>query len=76
MAGWQSIDTAPGDRVLLLYGRVHDVSPEHPQGSIRVTGYWDVGDGVWHLVTPGWDGPTFEPTHWMEIPGPPGDGCT
>jgi hypothetical protein len=75
MTDWIPIADAPGDRVVLLYGRVHDVTPEHPQGCIRVTGYWDAVDGVWNLVTPGWDGPTFEPTHWMEIADPPDSGC-
>lgn len=75
MDDWKPIESAPGDRVLLLYGRVHDLPVGEPGGCIRVTGYWDAADGVWHLVTPGWDGPQFQPTHWSEIPGPPPDSC-
>ena len=74
MAGWLPIETAPVGALVLLYGRVPDLSPEHPQGRIRVTGYKDAADQVWHLLTPGWDGPTFEPTHWAEVPPPPDDG--
>jgi hypothetical protein len=76
MSEWQPIDTAPTATVILLYGRVHDGAEHDPQGCIRVTGYWEDGAKEWRLMTPGWEGPAFRPTHWAEIPAPPSEGRT
>jgi len=69
-AAWQPIETAPQDDVLLLYGTLRQpgLTGEHPRGAIRAVGYWDEIDQAWALSDTTWDGPFFNPTHWMPCP--------
>lgn len=57
-AGWQPIETAPRDALLL----------GHADGMMRLV-MWE--DGAWvqvgATIQEGW----FEPTHWMPLPTPP-----
>jgi hypothetical protein len=70
MSAWQPIETAPRDRVVLLYGPLVQATDLHPKGAIRVTGFWCEIDG-WSLVSTTWTGPFIKPTHWAELPDAP-----
>jgi hypothetical protein len=64
---WQPIDTAPKDRVVLLY--VPDMG-NWPDDPAIVTAIWGDGqgwvdNGMAHCATYG------HPTHWMPLPEPP-----
>jgi hypothetical protein len=72
--GWRSIESAPKDAVLLLYGTLLGGSPEHPRQPIRAVGYWDEIDEAWALSDTTWEGPFMNPTHWQRPPAPPTQG--
>jgi hypothetical protein len=70
---WQPIETAPKDRVILLYG-------VHFHRRIWGRGYWFQGvpgDGEGWIAHSFYTEPSddmrgcFEPTHWMPLPAPP-----
>jgi hypothetical protein len=67
--GWQPIETAPLQKILLLFA-VTDISEN---GEVRnwkmATGSADHRGWLWggHMVQP-WD---VVPTHWMPLPEPP-----
>jgi hypothetical protein len=69
MSQWQSIDTAPKGKVVLLWGPT-DISDNGTITNWKMeTGYW-IRDG-WI-----WDGRSLrpydvKPTHWMPLPEPP-----
>lgn len=58
---WQPIETAPKDGTFVLAYRPCDPYFE-PM-------YFN--DGIWHWFDG--DSPSFQPTHWMPLPDPPGD---
>ena len=74
--GWQGIEGAPRDDVVLLYGKLRP----HPDNEYlyadldmicRCAGYWDQIDEAWCPVGSTWQGPWLEPTHWMPLPPAP-----
>jgi hypothetical protein len=79
MSKWQPIETAPKDRTLILlfdpeaiaaipYDADADISVTHP----IFVGFWShatCGRDYWNLAH--YSGYSFEPTHWMPLPGPP-----
>lgn len=76
MTEWQDISTAPKDDLVLLYGKLRP----HPD-NVQLYGDWDMRcrcvacwddiDEDWCPVGSTWEGPWFEPTHWMPLPPPP-----
>lgn len=73
---WKTIDTAPKDALILLYGllRPHPEQAELYGGLDRPTraaGYWDEIDGAWCVAGSTWLGPWFDPTAWTDLPPPP-----
>lgn len=66
LTGWQSIDSAPKDRTLLLW---------HPSYGTPVAGHVLVGE-LWGVFAPGvpmlFQKHLEPPTHWMPLPPPPG----
>jgi hypothetical protein len=76
--GWQPIETAPRDSIVLLYGflRPHPESEQLYGGldkPTRVTGYWDEIDESWCPMGATFLGPWFDPTNWHPLPAPPSD---
>lgn len=74
MSEWRPIASAPKDGAsLLLYGRQTQPHPDvdHGPKSFVFTGYWDPIDDGWCSSSSTWQGPFFEPTHWMPLPAPP-----
>lgn len=71
--GWRfDMENAPRDRVLLLYGNLYGMSEQgHPNGLIRVCGYWDTIDEAWALTDTTWAGPFIKPVAWREAPESP-----
>lgn len=73
---WQPIETAPRDRLIMLYGLL-DPHPDDRfmYGGLdrptRVTGYWDEIDEAWCPNGSTSNGPWFKPTHWAECIHPP-----
>lgn len=68
---WQPIETAPKDRHVLLFGKQNPMSVLRTDGSLVFTGYWDAMDDAWCSSGSTWEGPFYEPTHWMPLPVPP-----
>lgn len=70
---WRDIETAPKDGNALLYGVQldHHADQVHYQGPLIFTGYWDAIDEAWCATGSTWEGPFFEPSHWMPLPEPP-----
>ena len=73
MSDWQPIETAPKNKHLLFFGQ-----QEHSQndsvtykGPMIFSGYWDEMDESWCARGSTWEGPFFNPTHWMPLPEPP-----
>lgn len=70
---WQSIDTAPKDKNILLFGAQREpfncgiryVDP------LIFSGYWDTIDGAWCAHGTTYHGPFFHATHWMPLPEEP-----
>ena len=71
---WQPIETAPKDRIVLLYrptahdwGKVTpgkwDAQPHHK----KPAPYWD----MWIKIGGKYESRLWEPTHWMPLPEPP-----
>jgi hypothetical protein len=72
MSDWQTIDSAPKDRGILLYGTQAYPMPElNLKGPLVFSGYWDSIDEAWCASGSTWAGPFFDCTHWMEQPKPP-----
>ena len=67
---WQSIETAPKDRVIFGY----DIESKN-QGCVQYNKEWELVGAEWELV--GADGSGlgigFFPTHWMPLPEPPNE---
>jgi hypothetical protein len=57
MSNWQTIETAPKDREIILAGRWLSGNWEVRHGSFLATRWPFVGQGM--------------PTHWMDYPEPP-----
>jgi len=70
-SGWQPIETAPKDQVILVYGRPDDMEHVTFTRAGAHTAYWDSIDEAFCLSGAGWDGPFIKPTHWMPLPAPP-----
>lgn len=76
MGEWQPIETAPRDRVIMLYGPLI-VLPDNRElygdlsRAVRVTGYWDSVDDEWSVVGGTWEGPWIAATLWQEAPDAP-----
>ena len=73
---WQPIETAPRDRLILLFGLL-DPHPDDRElyGSLdrptRVAGSWCELDEAWCPMGATWTGPWFKPSYWMPLPPPP-----
>jgi hypothetical protein len=73
---WQSIDTAPLDRIVLLYRPTAtklaiQVAPgkyETNQYAKNPQPYWEVWLRIWNGVT---ESRAYPPTHWRDYPSPP-----
>lgn len=71
MSGWQSIETAPKMRTILLYATT-DVGADGAVKNWKMeTGFWHSGHRTWM-----WAGYDTQPTHWMLLPEPPSDTLT
>lgn len=72
MSEWKPIETAPKDAAVLLFGKT---APEERMvicsKPVVFSGYWSRLDESWCASGSHWDGPFFEPTHWMPLPEPP-----
>jgi len=71
---WQPIETAPKDRVVLLY------RPTAFAWALVATGMWCAQEThkrprpywkLWPIAGNQWDARAWEPTHWMPLPEPP-----
>lgn len=74
MGEWRSIETAPKDRFLLLYGRIDPSIPF--EGLVWrkpsvFSGAWDHIDAQWVPSGGTWLGPFMDATHWQPLPEPP-----
>lgn len=69
MSQWQSIETAPKDMQILLFGSQtkHD-SGVRFKGDFVFSGYWDDIDSAWCSTGSTERGPWFNPSHWMPLP--------
>jgi hypothetical protein len=73
---WQSMDTAPLDRIVLLYRPTAtklaiQVAPgkyETNQYAKNPQPYWEVWLRIWNGVT---ESRAYPPTHWRDYPSPP-----
>lgn len=68
---WQTMESAPTDRAILLYGTMRPFDEIKSEGPLVFTGYWDSMDEQWCTTGSTWTGPFFDPTHWRPIPDPP-----
>lgn len=71
---WRSMDEAPRDKPILLYGSLSGsaLNEWHPTQPIRAVGYWDAIDEAWALSDTPYYGPFFEPLCWAELLDAPG----
>jgi hypothetical protein len=83
MSGWQPIATAPkdGTEILIAGGRVHlgsddmDDGKGHKHKGVSLALWNERAGGYWYqpgTETTSHGGNSFEPTHWMPLPQPPG----
>ncbi len=70
---WQSMDTAPRDRTILLLGTQDDHPDVNVKGEIVFSGYWDSIDEAWCSTGSTWLGPFYHPTLWQPLPATPGE---
>jgi hypothetical protein len=69
---WQPIETAPKDAPVLLFGMTNpDERMVRFKKPVVFSGYWESLDEAWCAHGSHWDGPFFQPTHWMPLPAPP-----
>ena len=68
---WNTIETAPRDRRLLLFGQMRRYEGLQVNGPEVFTGYYDDIDDAWCGSGSTAEGPFYDPTHWMELPEPP-----
>ena len=76
MSEWQPIETAPKDgTTILLYrpdalpwGRVTPGKWEEQKYHKRPAPFWE----IWYKIGGAYESRTWEPTHWMPLPEPPG----
>lgn len=69
---WLPIETAPKDEPVLLFGMtVPGSKMVRFKKPVVFSGYWSDIDGIWCAHGSHWNGPFFEPTHWMPLPEPP-----
>lgn len=73
---WQSIETAPRDKAIILWGLLDPIPSEKElfgnlDRPMMTIGYWCQIDDAWSPSTSPWTGPFFAPTHWMPLPKPP-----
>lgn len=75
MNDWKPIETAPKDRMILLGGGKWGSGEE--ADSAIVTGHWREKTGRWISTLCECDNYFLDaespPTHWMQLPAPPGD---
>lgn len=74
MDGWQPIETAPNDLVIMVYGKwvgeIGDWSTEPPSIGVAINSY-----GEWSSVHSDYYSVNCVATHWRPLPPPPkGDG--
>jgi hypothetical protein len=76
MSEWQTIETAPNNRAILIfypYGGRYKDHPAAPDGFIYVARWLDFDDkpgGTWVDATDSNEIGT-DPSHWMPLPEPP-----
>lgn len=71
MTDWQPIETAPRDKIILLWGAIRRAPPELSlPDAVPVTGYWDEIDGAWCCLTATWTGPFVNARLWAPIDEP------
>lgn len=71
---WRTIDSAPKDQHILLYGKIDPDIPFdgiHWENMSVFSGYWDAVDDAWTPHGATWLGPFMIATHWMPLPTPP-----
>lgn len=73
MRDWQPIDTAPKDKHILLFGMQRPMPQLYAKIPQVFSGYWDNIDEAWCSDGSTWEGPFYDPTHWMPLPEPPKD---
>lgn len=76
---WQGMDSAPKDELILLWGYLDPIPDQRElyvylERPTRVAGYWEDIDQSWAVMGSTWEGPFFNPTHWMPLPPPPAEG--
>jgi hypothetical protein len=77
MNEWQTMESAPTDRQILLYrpsaykwAKVNFGQFEPDLYSKKPQPYWT----IWYKLGSPQQSREWEPTHWMDIPKPPNDG--
>lgn len=69
---WRDISSAPRDgRTILLYALQEPHEGIHADGLRILSGYWDRIDEAWCGTSSLWNGPFYQPTHWMPLRPPP-----
>ena len=76
MTQWQPVETAPKDRVILIYGKPSNLILDGNfltvfHRAAIFTAEWDDIDASFVLSGGSWLGPFVNPTHWMPLPDPP-----
>lgn len=71
MPKWELIETAPRDKMVLLFGEQKPHEFVNFSEPLVFSGYWDVIDEAWCSTASSWSGPFYKPTHWMPLPEAP-----
>lgn len=71
MSEWQSMESAPKDRCILVWGQPTDMPNTRFLKPGVHAAYWDPIDQSFCLKGADWTGPFIEPVCWQEEPAPP-----
>lgn len=71
MTDWRTMDEAPDNREVLLWGRCQNTDTLLYTDPVRVVGQWEPSGEVWMATVTSYEVAVVDAEKWAELPPPP-----